>query len=236
MININNLTKRYDTTKRAAVADLSLHIKSGEIYGFLGPNGAGKSTTINIMVGKIVQDSGTILIDGVDTFAHSLETKKIIGYVPDEPNFYEKMSGQEHLNFICDIFDAPVEASEKWASLFELSGALGDPIASYSRGMKQKLGIVSAFSHNPKVLVLDEPMVGLDPKAAFNLKEALRQFCDGGGTVFFSTHVMEVAERICDKVGIINRGKLLASGSFSELRSRQDETLEQLFLELTNEE
>jgi ABC-2 type transport system ATP-binding protein len=236
MIKIENLTKSYSPDKRPAVSDLSLHVKGGEIYGFLGPNGAGKSTTINIMVGKIVQESGTILIDGIDTFSQSLQAKQIIGYVPDEPNFYEKMSGQEHINFICDIFGTSTEEGSKWATLFELSGALDDPISSYSRGMKQKLGIVSAFSHNPKVLILDEPMVGLDPKAAFNLKEALRQFCDSGGTVFFSTHVMEVAQGICDKVGIINRGKLLASGSFSELRNRQDETLEQLFLELTNED
>ncbi|MFA5468104.1 MAG: ABC transporter ATP-binding protein [Sphaerochaetaceae bacterium] len=235
MIKINHLTKSYDKGKRPAVSELSLEVKAGEIFGFLGPNGAGKSTTINIMVGKIVQDSGSIEIDGLDTFKASLQTKKIIGYVPDEPNFYEKMSGREHLNFICNIFHCDNAPLETWAATFELTAALDDEIASYSRGMKQKLAIVAAFIHNPKLLVLDEPMVGLDPKAAFNLKEAMRHFCVNGGTVFFSTHVMEVAEKICDRIGIINRGRLLASGSVKELRNFQSESLEQLFLELTNE-
>lgn len=241
MVLISEVSKRYRKDKPLAVSDLTLEIASGEIFGFLGPNGAGKSTTINMMVGKIVQDQGTILIDGHDTLKDALDAKKVVGYVPDEPRLYEKMTGRRYLDFICDVFFIGDERDEQivhWASRFNLEEALDDQISSYSRGMKQKLGIISALVHRPKILILDEPMVGLDPKSAFVLKEVMRELCNEGGTVFFSTHVMEVAERVCDRVGIIHNGTLVAHGPFAQLREAQGEmgaTLEQLFLELTDE-
>ncbi|MFA7125543.1 MAG: ABC transporter ATP-binding protein [Sphaerochaetaceae bacterium] len=243
MIDIEAVTKRYSPNKRPAVDLLSLHVDSGEIFGFLGPNGAGKSTTIRMMVGLLRQDTGTIKVCGYDNIAQNVEMKRCIGYVPDEPLFYENMSGRKYLDFISDVFDIDQDTRiariAKWAGRFSLIDALDDKISSYSRGMKQKLGVIAALIHDSRILVLDEPMVGLDPKSAFVLKEVMREFCNTGGTVFFSTHVMDVAERLCDTVGIINKGALIASGTFASLKESTGEnqaTLEQLFLELTDEE
>ena len=243
MIDIDAVTKRYAQTKSPAVDRLALHVGAGEIFGFLGPNGAGKSTTIKMIVGLLGQDTGTIQVCGYDNIAQNVEVKRCIGYVPDEPLFYENMSGRKYLDFISDIFDIDQDTRigriSRWAERFSLIDALDDKISSYSRGMKQKLGVIAALIHDSRVLILDEPMVGLDPKSAFILKEVMRDFCNTGGTVFFSTHVMDVAERLCDTVGIINKGKLIASGTFASLKESAGEnqaTLEQLFLELTDEE
>lgn len=243
MIRLNKVTKTYGAGRIPAVASLDLEVKRGEIYGFLGPNGAGKSTTINMIVGKIQQDSGSILVNGIDNRISPVGIKRIIGYVPDEPVYYEKMTGLRYLNFIGDLFEVSGDVRkkniERYANIFNLTKALQDKISSYSHGMKQKLGIIAALMHEPSVLILDEPMVGLDPKSSFLLKDVMREFCNEGKTVFFSTHVMDVAERLCDRVGIINKGKLVFSGSFAELKQQKGEdraTLEQLFLELTDSE
>ncbi|MDD4012265.1 MAG: ABC transporter ATP-binding protein [Sphaerochaetaceae bacterium] len=243
MIRIANVTKAYNENAKPAVNDLSFQVNSGEIFVFLGPNGAGKSTTIKMLVGILAQDRGTIEVAGFDNLTDSLEMKKRIGYVSDEPEFYEKMTAIRYLNFIDDLFEVPAEVRkiriEKYARMFEIEDKLGNEISSYSHGMKQKLGIIAALSHDPEVLILDEPMVGLDPKSSFLLKEALRAFCNEGKTVFFSTHVMDTAERVCDRVAIINQGCLIAMGSFAQLKANsgeQNATLEKLFLELTDKE
>jgi ABC-2 type transport system ATP-binding protein len=243
MITIHAATKRYRQDKPPAVDNLSLEVRQGEIFGFLGPNGAGKSTTIKMLVGLLRQDSGSITVNGFDNIADLLSVKKSIGYVPDEPMFYEKMTALGYLGFIADLFNIPtdlrIERINHWTKRFSLDSNLHDAISSYSHGMKQKLGVVAALIHEPKLLILDEPMVGLDPRSSFILKEVMREFCVKGGTVFFSTHVMDVAERLCDRVGIINKGKLITCGTFAELRNSkgdQGATLEKLFLELTNEQ
>lgn len=242
MVRIEGVTKRYGNSSKAAVENLSLEIKPKEIFGFLGPNGAGKSTTIKMMVGLLKQDTGRIFINGIATDDDPVQVKMSIGYVPDEPLLYERMTAKEYLLFICEVYKVPMEAREtritEWAKRFSLLEVLGDRISSFSRGMKQKLGIIAALVHEPQLLILDEPMVGLDPRASFILKEVMRQFCDEGRSVFFSTHVMEVAERLCDRVGIIDKGKLVACDTLGELRGRtgnSGSTLEQLFLELTDE-
>lgn len=242
MLEFSNVTKRYGNQTVNAVDDLTLAIEGGQIFGFLGPNGAGKSTTIKMLVGLLRQDSGTILLDGLSMQQDSLQVKSQIGYVPDEPLFYEKMTGVQHLNFISDMFglDAQTrkERVDDLAQRFSLQAALKDEISSYSHGMKQKLAVISALVHQPKLLVLDEPMVGLDPKAAFLLKQTLATYVKEGNTVFFSTHVLEVAQTLCDTLGIIRKGKLLYSGSFEDLQSKKgngEENLEQLFLELVDE-
>jgi len=243
MITIHAATKRYRQDKPPAVDNLSLEVQQGEIFGFLGPNGAGKSTTIKMLVGLLRQDSGGITVNGYDNINELLSVKKSIGYVPDEPMFYEKMTALRYLNFIADLFNIPTEVRAQridyWTKRFSLDSNLQDPISSYSHGMKQKLGVIAALIHEPKLLILDEPMVGLDPRSSFILKEVMREFCTKGGTVFFSTHVMDVAERLCDRVGIINKGKLITCGTFAQLRNSkgdQGATLEKLFLELTNEQ
>ncbi len=242
MIEITAVTKTYASRGIRAVDNLSLTVAPGEIFGFLGPNGAGKSTTIKMMIGLLRQDSGTIMMNGIDTGRDILSVKKILGYVPDEPLFYDKMTGLQYLQFIAGVFgvspDVATRRSEELSREFLLADNLGDVIASYSHGMKQKLGIIAALLHDPEIFILDEPMVGLDPKAAFILKEKMRALCDAGKTVFFSTHVMDVAERLCDRVGIISHGSLVACAPFEELKKASgasNSTLEHIFLELTDE-
>ena len=243
MIMLQSVTKRYSQSKPPAVDNMTLSVTQCKIFGFLFQNGAEKRTTIIMIVGLLRQDSGTISVGPYDNISDPVALKRAIGYVPDEPLFYENMTGNQYLRFIADIFEVPKTAASerigKWAKRFTLTEALDDRISSYSRGMKQKLGVIGALIHDCKVLILDEPMVGLDPRASFTLKEVMREFCNNGGTVFFSTHVMDVAERLCDTVGIINRGKLAACGTFAELKNstgEQQATLEQIFLELTDGE
>ncbi len=240
MIEFRQVSKRYDPKKPNAVDSLSLTIGQGQIFGFLGPNGAGKSTTIKMLVGMLFPDSGSIFVEGKEVGKDSLAIKKMIGYVGDEPLFYEKMTGSRHLAFIADIYEVSQEVRkeriEEYASLFQMEGALDDEISSYSHGMKQKLGIIAALLHESSLLILDEPMVGLDPKAAFLLKKTMREYADRGNTVFFSTHGMEVASDVCDRIGIIGKGSLLFEGTVKELsekRGKGNGNLEQLFLDLT---
>ncbi|MBR6917556.1 MAG: ABC transporter ATP-binding protein [Clostridia bacterium] len=232
MLKIERLTKKYGDV--AAVSGLSLHIKPGEIYGFIGHNGAGKTTTLKSCVGILDFDEGEILIDGVSIKESPLECKKKFAYIPDNPDIYDYMTGDAYLNFICDVYKVGKEVRreliKKYADMFELAGALSNPVASYSHGMKQKLVIISALVHSPKLLIMDEPFVGLDPKASHTIKEEMRRICDAGGAIFFSTHVLEVAEKLCDKVAIIKEGKLIRSGTMEEVKG--DESLESVFLEL----
>lgn len=232
MLVINHLTKSYGEVK--AVDDLNLHIQKGEIYGFIGHNGAGKTTTLKSVVGILDFNEGEILVDGKSIKENPLECKKDIAYIPDNPDLYEFMTGIQYLNFIADIFSVDSNTRkqriEKYAEVFELTNHLAQPITSYSHGMKQKLAIISAWVHNPKLIIMDEPFVGLDPKAAFTLKEMMREVCDNGGAIFFSTHVLEVAEKLCDKVAIIKQGKLIKSGTMDEVKG--DKSLENVFLEL----
>lgn len=232
MLKIENLTKAYGDKK--AVDDLSLHIKSGEIYGFIGHNGAGKTTTLKSVAGILRFDSGEIYIDGRSVKTEPIACKSVTAYIPDNPDLYEFMSGIKYLNFIADIFcvpaDARMERIRKYADIFGLTDDLAQPISAYSHGMKQKLAIISAWLHTPKLIIMDEPFVGLDPKAAHELKQMMREHCDAGGAIFFSTHVLEVAEKLCDKVAIIKSGRLIASGSMEEVKG--DSSLEDVFLEL----
>ena len=217
--------------------DLSLHIQAGEIYGFIGHNGAGKTTTLKSVAGILQFDGGEILVDGKSVRTQPLECKKEIAYIPDNPDLYEYMTGIKYLNFIADIFGVSAQVRQerirKYADLFELTADLAQPIAAYSHGMKQKLAIISAWLHDPKLIIMDEPFVGLDPKAAHILKGMMRELCDAGGAIFFSTHVLEVAEKLCDKVAIIKGGKLIRSGTMEEVKG--DDSLEEVFLELEDE-
>ncbi|MDD7447481.1 MAG: ABC transporter ATP-binding protein [Clostridiales bacterium] len=235
MLNIEHLTKTYGDKK--AVDDLSLHIASGEIYGFIGHNGAGKTTTLKSIAGILQFDSGEITIGGVSVRRDPVACKKQMAYIPDNPDLYEFMTGAKYLNFIADIFGVSAEDRKarihKYAGMFELTDDLAQPIAAYSHGMKQKLAIISAWMHDPKLILMDEPFVGLDPKAAHLLKEMMRELCDAGGAIFFSTHVLEVAEKLCDKVAIIKGGKLIRSGTMEEVKG--DDSLEEVFLELEGE-
>ena len=235
MLKIEHLTKRYG--KKTAVDDLSLHIQPGEIYGFIGHNGAGKTTTLKSVVGILQFDAGQIFIDGDSIRDNPLECKRKLAYIPDNPDLYEFMSGIQYLNFIADIFAIPADERRatirKYADLFELTQDLGQPVSAYSHGMKQKLAVISAWLHDPKLIVMDEPFVGLDPKASHLLKEMMREHCDKGGAIFFSTHVLEVAEKLCDKVAIIKQGKLVKEGTMKEVKG--DESLEEVFLELEAE-
>ncbi len=232
MLKIENLTKVYGDKK--AVDDLSLHIAPGEIYGFIGHNGAGKTTTLKSVAGILQFDAGEIYINGKSVKEQPLECKKEIAYIPDNPDLYDFMSGIKYLNFIADIFGVSAEDRaariKKYADTFELTDSLAEPIAAYSHGMKQKLAIIAAWLHTPRLIIMDEPFVGLDPKAAHILKEMMREECDNGGAIFFSTHVLEVAEKLCDKVAIIKAGRLIRSGTMEEVKG--DESLEQVFLEL----
>ena len=236
MLNISHLTKTYGDKK--AVDDLSLHIAPGEIYGFIGHNGAGKTTTIKSVVGILQFDEGEITIDGTSIKDDPIACKKKIAYIPDNPDLYEFMSGIKYLNFIADIFGVGAEERQerikKYADMFELTEDLAQPISAYSHGMKQKLAIIAAWIHNPKLIIMDEPFVGLDPKASFLLKEMMRDVCAAGGAIFFSTHVLEVAEKLCDKVAIIKGGKLIRSGTMESVKG--DDSLEEVFLELEGEQ
>ena len=232
MLKIEHLTKVYG--EKRAVDDLSLHILPGEIYGFIGHNGAGKTTTLKAVAGILRFDAGEIYIDGKSVKGAPLDCKRELAYIPDNPDLYEYMSGIKYLNFIADIFG--VSADDRaariadYAARFELTDALAQPIAAYSHGMKQKLAIIAAWLHAPRLIIMDEPFVGLDPKAAHLLKGMMREVCDNGGAIFFSTHVLEVAEKLCDKVAIIKEGKLIRSGTMDEVKG--DASLEQVFLEL----
>jgi ABC-2 type transport system ATP-binding protein len=232
MLEIKHLTKTYGDKK--AVDDLSLEIKEGEIFGFIGHNGAGKSTTLKSAVGILNFDEGDILIDGISMKTDPIRCKKDLAYIPDNPDLYDFMSGIKYLNFVGDIFEIPSELRNdrirKYADLFEITDDLALPIAAYSHGMKQKLALISAWMHDPKLIIMDEPFVGLDPKSSHLLKEMMRVHCDKGGAIFFSTHVLEVAEKLCDKVAIINHGKLVKVGTMDEVKG--DDTLEEVFLEL----
>ncbi|MBD9048411.1 ABC transporter ATP-binding protein [Ruminococcus sp.] len=235
MLKIQHLTKVYGTKK--AVDDLSLHIQSGEIYGFIGHNGAGKTTTLKSVVGILQFDSGEIYINGKSIKEDPLGCKSDIAYIPDNPDLYDYMSGIKYLNFVADIFGINEkernERIHKYSDMFEITSDLAQPISAYSHGMKQKLAIISAWIHSPKLIIMDEPFVGLDPKASHLLKEMMREVCDNGGAIFFSTHVLEVAEKLCDKVAIIKGGKLIRSGTIEEVKG--DDSLEEVFLELEGE-
>lgn len=235
MLQIRNLTKRFG--ENLAVDDLTLCIAPGEIYGFIGHNGAGKTTTLRSIAGIQQFDAGEIRIDGVSVTADPMTCKRSMAYIPDNPDLYEFMTGVQFLNFIGDVFAVPPEARQArirdYAARFELTDDLAQPISAYSHGMKQKLAIISAWLHQPKLILMDEPFVGLDPKASHLLKEMMREHCDTGGAIFFSTHVLEVAEKLCDKVAIIRHGALVRSGTMEEVKG--DESLEQVFLELEAE-
>ena len=235
MLKINHLTKTYGEKK--AVDDLNIHINPGEIYGFIGHNGAGKTTTLKSVVGILQFDQGEILIDGKSIQADPLACKREIAYIPDNPDLYDYMAGIKYLNFIADVFGVSAEDRQarirQYADLFELTADLAQPIAAYSHGMKQKLAIIAAWLHQPKLIIMDEPFVGLDPKASHLLKGMMRDVCDAGGAIFFSTHVLEVAEKLCDKVAIIKGGKLIRSGTMEEVKG--DDSLEEVFLELEGE-
>ena len=232
VLSIEHLFKAYD--EKMAVDDLSLSIMEGEIYGFIGHNGAGKTTTLKSAVGILAFDAGEIFVNGISVKKDPLAVKREIAYIPDNPELYGYMTGIKYLNFIADVFRVPAEVREerirKYADAFGLSADLGQAISSYSHGMKQKLAVIAAWIHAPKLIIMDEPFVGLDPKAAHTLKEMMRELCDEGGAIFFSTHVLEVAEKLCDKVAIIKSGKLIRSGTMEEVKG--DESLESVFLEL----
>ena len=232
MLKINHFTKTYGEKK--AVDDLSLHIQAGEIYGFIGHNGAGKTTTLKSVAGIMQFDSGEILVDGVSMKADPIACKKKIAYIPDNPDLYDFMTGIQYLNFVGNVFGVPAQERsrriQELGEAFELTADLTQSIGSYSHGMRQKLAIISAWLHQPELILMDEPFVGLDPKAAHILKEMMRQVCDRGGAIFFSTHVLEVAEKLCDKVAIIKGGRLIRSGTMEDVRG--DTSLESVFLEL----
>jgi ABC-2 type transport system ATP-binding protein len=242
MIELQQLSKSYNKGQIEAVKNLSLSVEKGELFGFLGPNGAGKTTTIKMMVGLLKPDAGRAVIGGIDVGLDSLSAKRIMGYCPDEPVLYEKMTGVRFLSFIADVYSLSqaerTTAIDALAETFEMKDGLRETVSSYSHGMRQKLSLMSAFMHDPEILILDEPIVGLDPRAAFALKEKMKERCSRGKTVFFSTHIMEIAERLCDRVGIIAHGELVAAAPLEELRRKAgeaDATLEKLFLEMTDE-
>ncbi|MGM9643665.1 MAG: ABC transporter ATP-binding protein [Eubacteriales bacterium] len=236
MLKIEHLTKIYGDKK--AVDDLSIHIRPGEIYGFIGHNGAGKTTTLKACCGILQYDSGEITVDGISVKQDPIKCKSKIAYIPDTPDLYEFMTGIQFLNFVADVFGVGAaerkERIDKYSSAFEITGDLGSPISAYSHGMKQKLAIISALIHEPRLIIMDEPFVGLDPKATHLLKEIMRDMCAKGSAIFFSTHVLEVAEKLCDKVAIIKGGKLMRSGTMEEVKG--DTSLEEVFLDLEEKE
>ncbi|MBS5113260.1 MAG: ABC transporter ATP-binding protein [Coprobacillus cateniformis] len=235
MLKIEHLTKKYDQYK--AVDDLSLEIDDGLIYGFIGHNGAGKTTTLKSVVGILPFDEGDIFIDGKSIKKNPLECKKEMAYIPDNPDLYEYLTGIQYLNFVADVYQVSKSDREarisKFADMLELTDDLAQPISAYSHGMKQKLAVISAFIHNPKLIIMDEPFVGLDPKASHLLKQLMKEHCQQGGAIFFSTHVLEVAEKLCDRIAIIKQGKLIISGRTQDVT--QNESLEDVFLELEND-
>ena len=236
MVEIKGLCKSYDNKR--VVDNLDLTINDGEIYGFIGHNGAGKTTTIKCLIGILSFEKGEILIDDLGIKDKPIECKRKIAYIPDNPDLYNYMSGIDYLNFIGDVFNVAneerVKRIDKYAGIFELTDSLANPISSYSHGMRQKLAIIAAWLHEPDLIVMDEPFVGLDPKASHDLKMMMREFCDRGGSIFFSTHVLEVAEKLCDKVAIIKQGQLIKSGTMEEVRG--DSSLESVFLELEDDD
>ena len=237
MIRLHNVSKTYAKSPTKAVDDLSLEIEAGEIFGFLGPNGAGKSTTIKMITGILTPDSGTIEIDGVNLADNPIVAKSMVGFVPDNHETYETLKGIEYLNFIGTMYGVDSatlkEKIDEYATLFDLTDALPKMISSYSHGMKQKLSVIAALVHEPKVWILDEPLTGLDPQSAFQLKQLMRQQAKKGNTVFFSSHVIDVVEKLCDRIGIINHGKLVAVDTLKGLRANKRVSLEKLFLTLT---
>lgn len=236
MIQFENVTKTYAGGKVKAVDGLDMKIEEGKVFGFIGPNGAGKTTTIKLLTGILSPDSGRVMLNGIDMARDPIAAKRSFGYVPDSFDMYERLTGMDYLNFMADIYGVDAASRrrhiEKYLSLFELEDAANRQIRGYSRGMKQKLAITGALIHEPSIWVLDEPMVGLDPQSVFMLKEEMRRHADSGRTVFFSTHVLDVAERLCDEIGIIKRGRLIARGTLDELRCGEDSSLEEVFLEL----
>jgi len=238
MLQIEGVSKSYLNNQVFAVSDLHLHVKPGEIFGFLGPNGAGKTTAIKMLTGILPFSHGRIIINGVDIKQNPIEAKRNIGYVPDSGVVYDRLTGAEYINFMADIYGVDTrqrqEITERLLMVFNLKDAAGNQIKSYSHGMRQKIVVIGALLHNPKLWVLDEPLTGLDPQSSFELKTMMRKHCDAGNTVFFSTHVLEVAEKLCDRVGIINKGRLIMAGSMKEIREmRSDQSLEKIFLEIT---
>ncbi|ADZ19315.1 MULTISPECIES: ABC transporter ATP-binding protein [Clostridium] len=241
MIELLNVNKSYNG-KNKAVDNLNFTINSGEIFGFLGPNGAGKSTTIKMITGIIKADSGEIKVDGLNIKENPIEAKRKIGYVPDSPDMFLRLKGIEYLNFMADIYDVTTsdrkERIESLSKYFDMESALDDKIQSYSHGMRQKIVVMGALIHDPDVWILDEPMTGLDPKASYNLKEMMRKHADSGKTVFFSTHVLEVAEKLCDRIGIVSKGKIVFCGTMNEMKQKLQEegsSLERMFLELVED-
>lgn len=236
LLQIENYTKVYSGTKKAA-DNITLNVEAGDIYGFIGHNGAGKSTTIRAIVGVLDFTDGEIFIDGHSVKKEPIECKKVTAYIPDNPDLYENLTGIQYLNFVADVFEIDADVREarirEYADKLEITNALGDPISSYSHGMKQKVAIISALIHEPKLMVMDEPFVGLDPKAAYDLKEIMHDMCKRGSAVFFSTHVLDVAEKLCNKVAIIKAGKIIANGTMEELVG--DKSLEEVFLEEIDE-
>jgi ABC-2 type transport system ATP-binding protein len=239
VIEIANVSKSYNRGKLRAVDNLTLFVKPGEIFGFLGPNGAGKTTTLKMIVGLLRPDAGRIAVEGIDVLKDPLKAKQCMTYVPDYPAVYERLTGLEFLNFIGDVYGVPREARiariDKWLDVFELASVINNPIQSYSHGMKQKIALTAALLPAPRVMILDEPLVGLDPRAAYQLKDLFREHCREGKTLLFSTHIMEVAEKLCDRIGIIHKGRLIACGTMEELKTlgRTEQSLENIFLELT---
>ena len=236
VLDIQGYTKSYGGSKKAA-DNVTLTVEAGDIYGFIGHNGAGKSTTIRAVVGVLDFTEGNIYIDGHSVKDESMACKRVTAYIPDNPDLYENLTGIQYLNFIADVFDIDeatrAERIQKYGDMFEITEALGDLISSYSHGMKQKVAIISALIHEPKLMVLDEPFVGLDPKASFTLKQIMHEMCERGAAVFFSTHVLDVAEKLCNKVAIIKQGKIIAAGTMEELTG--DQSLEEVFLEVEDE-
>lgn len=234
MLKIINYSKTYSNGKKA-VDDLSLEVKPGDLFAFIGHNGAGKSTTIKSVVGILPFEKGDIYIDGISIKENPIECKKQIGYIPDNPDLYDSLTGIQYLNFIGDIFKVSKEMRQeiinKYAKMFELENELNNYISSYSHGMKQKIALISAFIHTPKLLILDEPFVGLDPKATFLVKNVMKEFCNNGGAIFFSTHILEVAQKLCNKIAIIKQGKLIITGDMETVTASQ--SLEDVFMELT---
>ena len=234
MLEIRNLTKTYGGNQKPSVDNLTLTVGDGEIFGFIGPNGAGKSTTIKSITGIIDFEDGSISLDGIDIKQNPIEAKKILGYVSDDHVLYEGLTGVEYINFICDVFDVPTAQRQprldKYAEFFALQDAINKQISTYSHGMKQKVALIAALAHNPKVLIMDEPFVGLDPKAVYDMKEIMRDMAKDGKTIFFSTHILDVAEKLCDRVAIIKDGTIVKVGKMKDIKG--DESLEQVFLEL----
>ena len=240
MISIEHVSKSYAKSFVMAVDDINLHVKRGEVFGFIGPNGAGKTTTIKMLTGILQPDQGQIKINGYDIQSQPVEAKRCFGYAPDSHQVYDRLTGLEYLNFIGDMYGISKEKRqaqiEKYLTMFDLTKAAGSQIKSYSHGMRQKLAVTGALLPDPQLWIMDEPMVGLDPKSAHLLKQEMRAHCERGNTVFFSTHVLEVAEKLCDRIAIINHGRIIAVGTLEELRNGKDESLETLFLELTDTE